>query len=53
MTALLQAAVQPDQNIRKAAEDQLTAFQEQNFPSFMLALAMELAGEDKPPEARR
>ena len=53
ITALLLNAVKPDYAVRKLAEDSLTQFQEQNFPTFLLSLALELANEEKPAEARR
>mmetsp|Transcript_8298 Transcript_8298/g.29142 ORF Transcript_8298/g.29142 Transcript_8298/m.29142 type:complete len:878 (-) Transcript_8298:27-2660(-) len=53
ITPLLQAAQSPDATTRTAAEEQLKAFQAQNYQGFLTALAAEVATEGKAPEARR
>jgi importin subunit beta-1 len=53
ITQVLIAAQSPDANLRTVAEGNLTQFQEQNFPNFLLSLSIELSNDEKPPESRR
>ncbi|KAI3963541.1 hypothetical protein MKW92_025741 [Papaver armeniacum] len=53
ITQFLLAAQSPDANVRTAAEGNLKQFQEQNLPSFLVSLSVELANDQKPPESRR
>lgn len=53
ITAVLQAAQAQDATLRTQAEAQLKAFQEQNYPTFLYSLAVELANNDKPGDSRR
>ncbi|CAL5005816.1 unnamed protein product [Urochloa decumbens] len=53
ITQILLAAQSPDANLRTAAENNLTQFQEQNLPNFLLSLSVELSNDEKPPESRR
>ena len=53
ITQVLLAAQSPDANLRTVAEDNLTQFQEQNLPNFLLSLSIELSNDEKPPESRR
>eukprot|EP00898_Chlorokybus_atmophyticus_P004073 jgi/Chlat1/4667/Chrsp3S05614 len=53
ITQVLLNAQNPDGAVRKAAEDSLKQFQEQNHALFLLALAHELAADSKPAESRR
>jgi importin subunit beta-1 len=52
ITAILQATQSHDANARVAAEAQLKAAQESNFPGFLTSLAGEIANEQKPPTTR-
>lgn len=52
ITELLQHGQSPDATLRNAAEAQLSAFQEANYPGFLVSLCAVLAGEEKPSEAR-
>jgi importin subunit beta-1 len=53
MTQLLLHASDADPSLRQAAERQLAAFQDGDYPGFLSALARELADESKPADARR
>ncbi|KAG2619955.1 hypothetical protein PVAP13_3NG143712 [Panicum virgatum] len=53
ITQILLAAQSPDANLRTVAETNLTQFQEQNLPNFLLSLSVELSNDEKPPESRR
>jgi len=53
ITQFLLSAQSPDANVRTEAETNLTRFQEQNLPSFLLSLSVELAHNEKPIESRR
>nr|XP_023922462.1 importin subunit beta-1 [Quercus suber] len=53
ITQFLLSAQSPDANVRTEAEANLTRFQEQNLPSFLLSLSVELANDEKPIESRR
>jgi importin subunit beta-1 len=53
MTQLLLHASDADAGLRQAAERQLAAFQDGDYPGFLSALARELADESKPQDARR
>lgn len=53
ITQVLLNAQSVDANLRKHAEDSLRGFQEQNYPSFLVSLAGELANEEKPAESRK
>ncbi|KAB1224471.1 Importin subunit beta-1 [Morella rubra] len=53
ITEFLLSAQSPDTNVRTEAEANLTRFQEQNLPSFLLSLSVELANNEKPTESRR
>ena len=53
ITAILQATQSHDANARVAAEAQLKAAQESNFPGFLTSLAGEIANEQKPPTTRQ
>ncbi|XP_057526597.1 importin subunit beta-1-like [Amaranthus tricolor] len=53
ITQVLLNAQSVEADIRKQAEDGLNTFQEQNYPSFLLSLAGELANEEKPAESRK
>lgn len=53
ITQVLLAAQSPDANLRTAAESNLTQFQGQNLPNFLLSLSIELSNDEKPPESRR
>lgn len=53
LTPLLQAAQSPDAAVRNQAEAQLKQLQEQQHDAFLGALALELAGADKPVDSRR
>ncbi|CAO2821335.1 unnamed protein product [Amaranthus hypochondriacus] len=53
ITQVLLNAQAVEAEIRKQAEQALKTFQEQNYPSFLLALAGELANEEKPAESRK
>lgn len=53
ITQFLLSAQSPDANVRTEAETNLTRFQEQNLPSFLLSLSVELAHDEKPIESRR
>ncbi|CAN6347234.1 unnamed protein product [Urochloa humidicola] len=53
ITQILLAAQSPDANLRTIAESNLTQFQEQNLPNFLLSLSVELSNDEKPPESRR
>jgi|APGre2960657444_1045066.scaffolds.fasta_scaffold00364_4 importin subunit beta-1 len=53
LTAVLTSAQSADAATRKAAEEQLLAFEAQNFDAFMGLLASELGNEAKPPATRR
>lgn len=52
ITPLLTNAQAPDPTVRKAAEDQLTALEAQNYATFLGLLVAELANEAKPKETR-
>lgn len=47
------SAQSADGSIRTAAEENLKQFQEQNLPTFLLSLSVELSNDNKPPESRR
>uniref|UniRef100_A0A7S1T9Y9 Importin N-terminal domain-containing protein n=1 Tax=Compsopogon caeruleus TaxID=31354 RepID=A0A7S1T9Y9_9RHOD len=53
LTQLLLSAQSPDANARVAAEQQLQAAQEANYPALVEELCSELAAEDRPLQARR
>ncbi|KAK4802551.1 hypothetical protein SAY86_000754 [Trapa natans] len=53
ITQILLNAQAVDGGVRKHAEDNLKQFQEQNLPSFLLSLAVELANDEKPVESRK
>ncbi|KAE8099143.1 hypothetical protein FH972_017147 [Carpinus fangiana] len=53
ITQFLLSAQSPDANVRTEAETNITRFQEQNLPSFLLSLSVELAHNEKPIESRR
>ncbi|KAL6753595.1 ARM repeat-containing protein [Haematococcus lacustris] len=53
VTAILLQAQSADTAQRSAAEEQLRAFQDQNFPGFLASLATELANHGKPADSRR
>ncbi|GBF91859.1 importin subunit beta-like [Raphidocelis subcapitata] len=53
VTRLLLHAQDPDPAVRHQAEQQIAAFQEQNYAGFLGSLAYELANGEKPPESRR
>ncbi|PQQ12670.1 importin subunit beta-1 [Prunus yedoensis var. nudiflora] len=52
ITQFLLAAQSADARIRTEAEANLRQFQEQNVPSFLLSLSVELANNEKPTESR-
>lgn len=52
LTPLLTNAQAPDPTARKAAEDQLSALETQNYATFLGLLVAELANEAKPMETR-
>ncbi|XP_047316427.1 importin subunit beta-1-like [Impatiens glandulifera] len=53
ITQFLLHAQSADANIRTDAEGKLKLFQEQNLPSFLLSLSLELSSDEKPIESRR
>ncbi|KAI8557116.1 hypothetical protein RHMOL_Rhmol05G0310000 [Rhododendron molle] len=53
ITQFLLSAQSADQKVRTEAEGNLRQFQEQNLPSFLLSLSVELSNNDKPLESRR
>ncbi|XP_052176127.1 LOW QUALITY PROTEIN: importin subunit beta-1 [Diospyros lotus] len=53
ITQILLSAQSADAKIRTEAEVNLKQFQEQNLPSFLLSLSVELSSTDKPIESRR
>ncbi|XP_030925357.1 importin subunit beta-1-like [Quercus lobata] len=53
ITQFLLSAQSPDANVRTNAEANLLLLQEQNLPSFLLSLSVELSNNDKPIESRR
>lgn len=53
ISSILLATTHLDDNIRKQAEQQLAAAEQQNLALFMVTLAGELSSETKPPESRR
>lgn len=53
ITQFLLSAQSADATIRTEAEGNLRQFQEQNLPSFLLSLSVELSNNDKPLESRR
>lgn len=52
-TEILLNAQSIDATVRKLAEENLTQFQDQNFPFFLLSLSSELANNDKPVDSRK
>ncbi|XP_031248752.1 importin subunit beta-1-like [Pistacia vera] len=53
VTQILLNAQAVDGTVRKQAEENLKQYQEQNLPGFLLALAGELANDEKPVESRK
>ncbi|GFY82403.1 ARM repeat superfamily protein [Actinidia rufa] len=53
ITQFLLSAQSADAKVRTEAEGNLRQFQEQNQPSFLLSLSVELSNNDKPLESRR
>ncbi|PKU70398.1 importin subunit beta-1 isoform X2 [Dendrobium catenatum] len=53
ITQVLLNAQSVDASARKYAEESLNQFQDQNLPSFFLALSGELANNDKPVDSRK
>lgn len=53
ITEFLLAAQSADAKIRTEAESKLGQFREQNLPSFLLSLSVELSNDGKPIESRR
>lgn len=53
ITGLLQAAQSADANVRNQAEGSLKQLQDSQHDAFLLALAAELANQEKPVDARR
>ena len=53
LTPILSNAASPDAAARSQAEVALSNMREQNYGAFVVALAQELAGEDKPAVARQ
>ncbi|KAF6164899.1 hypothetical protein GIB67_017102 [Kingdonia uniflora] len=52
ITQVLLSAQSADANVRTVAESNLTQFQEQNLPNYLLSLSHELSNEEKPPASR-
>ncbi|CAM8971079.1 unnamed protein product [Rhodiola kirilowii] len=53
VTQVLLNAQSIDGGTRKHAEESIKQFQEQNLPSFLLSLSMELANDEKPVDSRK
>uniref|UniRef100_A0A5B7B4P7 Putative importin subunit beta-1 n=1 Tax=Davidia involucrata TaxID=16924 RepID=A0A5B7B4P7_DAVIN len=53
ITQFLMSAQSADAKVRTEAEGNLRQFQEQNLPSFLLSLSVELSNNEKPIESRR
>jgi hypothetical protein len=47
LTIILQNAINNDQNIRKQAEDQITALINQNFGQFLIELSKKISTESE------
>ncbi|KAA6429581.1 MAG: Importin subunit beta-1 [Trebouxia sp. A1-2] len=53
LTPVLQHAQSADADLRKQAELQLQAYQQQDYAGYLVALVSELANDNKPPETRQ
>lgn len=53
LTPVLQHAQSADATLRKQAELQLQAYQQQDYAGYLVALVSELANDAKPPETRQ
>lgn len=53
LTPVLQHAQSADAGLRKQAELQLQAYQQQDYAGYLVALVSELANDNKPPETRQ
>ena len=53
LTPVLQHAQSADSALRKQAELQLQAYQQQDYAGYLVALVSELANDAKPPETRQ
>ncbi|KAF3794631.1 Importin subunit beta-1 [Nymphaea thermarum] len=53
VTQVLLNAQSIDGNVRKHAEENLTQFQNQNFPAFLLSMSGELSNDEKPVDSRK
>ena len=53
LTPVLQHAQSADASLRTQAEQQLQAYQQQDYAGYLVALVSELANDAKPPETRQ